>query len=119
MTGYEFHAVSHAVYDFCVVDMSNFYLDIIKDRLYCGSEAQRRCAQTALYCILDGMTRLIAPILAFTCDEIWHAMKHAGDARRRERPPQRHARVRERRLTPSWTRPPRPAGRSWSACATR
>ena len=57
--------------------MSNFYLDIIKDRLYCGAEAERRSAQTALYHILDGMTRLIAPILAFTSDEIWHAMKHA------------------------------------------
>ena len=73
---YEFHAVYRAVYNFCVVDMSNFYLDIIKDRLYCGSEAERRSAQTALYHILDGMTRLIAPILAFTSDEIWHAMKH-------------------------------------------
>ena len=51
----------HAVNDFCVVDMSNFYLDIIKDRLYCGAEAERRSAQTALYHILDGMTRLIAP----------------------------------------------------------
>ena len=74
---YEFHAVYRAVYNFCVVDMSNFYLDIIKDRLYCGNEAERRSAQTALYSILDGMTRLIAPILAFTSDEIWHAMKHA------------------------------------------
>ena len=76
---YEFHAVYRAVYNFCVVDMSNFYLDIIKDRLYCGNEAERRSAQTALYSILDGMTRLIAPILAFTSDEIWHAMKHAKD----------------------------------------
>ena len=75
---YEFHAVYRAVYNFCVVDMSNFYLDIIKDRLYCGAEAERRSAQTALYTILDGMTRLIAPILAFTSDEIWHAMKHAA-----------------------------------------
>lgn len=74
---YEFHAVYRAVYNFCVVDMSNFYLDIIKDWLYCGAEAERRSAQTALYHILDGMTRLIAPILAFTSDEIWHAMKHA------------------------------------------
>ena len=76
---YEFHGVYRAVYNFCVVDMSNFYLDIIKDRLYCGDEASRRSAQTALYYILDGMTRLIAPILAFTSDEIWHAMKHAKD----------------------------------------
>ena len=74
---YEFHGVYRAVYNFCVVDMSNFYLDIIKDRLYCGDDAGRRSAQTALYTILDGMTRLIAPILAFTSDEIWHAMKHA------------------------------------------
>ncbi|WP_130869901.1 isoleucine--tRNA ligase [Intestinimonas massiliensis (ex Afouda et al. 2020)] len=76
---YEFHGVYRAVYNFCVVDMSNFYLDIIKDRLYCGNQAERRSAQTALYHILDGMTRLIAPILAFTSDEIWHAMKHAKD----------------------------------------
>ena len=75
---YEFHAVYRAVYNFCVVDLSNFYLDIIKDRLYCGDDAGRRSAQTALYVILDGMTRLIAPILAFTSDEIWHAMKHAA-----------------------------------------
>ena len=77
---YEFHGVYRAIYNFCVVDMSNFYLDIIKDRLYCGSEAQRRSAQTALYYILDGMTRLVAPILAFTSDEIWHAMKHDKSA---------------------------------------
>lgn len=76
---YEFHGVYRAVYNFCVIDMSNFYLDIIKDRLYCGDEASRRSAQTALYHILDGMTRLIAPILAFTSDEIWHAMQHAKD----------------------------------------
>ena len=76
---YEFHGVYRAVYNFCVVDLSNFYLDIIKDRLYCeGADSRlRRSAQTALYTILDGMTRLIAPILAFTSDEIWHAMKHA------------------------------------------
>ena len=74
---YEFHAVYRAVYNFCVIDMSNLYLDVIKDRLYCEEEADRRSAQTALYLILDGMTRLIAPILAFTSDEIWAAMPHA------------------------------------------
>ena len=73
---YEFHAAYRAVYNFCVVEMSNFYLDIIKDRLYCGDDASRASAQSALYTILDGMTRLIAPILAFTSDEIWHAMAH-------------------------------------------
>ncbi len=75
---YEFHVISHAINDFCVVDLSSFYLDIIKDRLYCDGEASlsRRSAQTALYLILDTMTRLFAPILAFTCDEIWQAMLH-------------------------------------------
>ena len=77
---YEFHAVYRAVYNFCVTDMSNFYLDIIKDRLYCGHDAGRASAQTALYAILDGMTRLIAPILAFTSQEIWAAMPHASSA---------------------------------------
>ena len=75
---YEFHAVYRAIYNFCVVEMSNFYLDIIKDRLYCGDDGQRRCAQSALFRILDGMTRLIAPILAFTSQEIWAAMPHAA-----------------------------------------
>ena len=74
---YEFHAAYRAIYNFCVVEMSNFYLDIIKDRLYCGDEASRRSAQTALYIIVDGMTRLLAPILAFTSQEIWAAMPHA------------------------------------------
>ena len=73
---YEFHTISHAVNDFCVVDLSAFYLDIIKDRLYCGDEAGRRSAQTALWIILDTMTKIFAPILAFTCDEIWLAMPH-------------------------------------------
>ena len=79
---YEFHAVYRAVYNFCVVDMSNFYLDIIKDRLYCEEKdgAKRRSAQTALFLILDTMTKLMAPILCFTCDEIWLSMPHrSGD----------------------------------------
>jgi Isoleucyl-tRNA synthetase len=75
---YEFHVVSHAINDFCVVELSSFYLDIIKDRLYCEerNSLQRRSAQTALWMILDSMTRMFAPILAFTCDEIWQAMPH-------------------------------------------
>ncbi len=75
---YEFHVVSHAINDFCVVELSSFYLDIIKDRLYCeGKDSlERRSAQTALWLILDTITKLFAPILAFTCDEIWLAMPH-------------------------------------------
>ena len=80
---YEFHMVYRAIYNFCVIDMSNFYLDIIKDRLYCDgtNSLSRRSAQTALYTILSGMTRLVAPILAFTSDEIWQAMRHAAGDR--------------------------------------
>ena len=75
---YEFHVVSHLINDFCVVELSNFYLDIIKDRLYCEERdgLKRRSAQTALYLILDSLTKMFAPILAFTCDEIWLAMPH-------------------------------------------
>ena len=78
---YEFLVVTHAVNDFCVVDMSNFYLDIIKDRLYCEGvdSLERRSAQTALWMLLDTITKLFAPILAFTCDEIWQAMPHRAE----------------------------------------
>ncbi len=78
---YEFHVVSHAINDFCVVDLSSFYLDIIKDRLYCEEKdgLLRRSAQTALYLILDTITKLFAPILCFTCDEIWQAMPHKNE----------------------------------------
>ena len=82
---YEFFAVSHAINDFCVVTLSTFYFDIIKDRLYCeGADSlPRRSAQTALYLMLSAMTKLFAPILAFTCNEVWLAMPHraADDAR--------------------------------------
>jgi len=82
---YEFHIVSHAINDFCVVELSSFYLDIIKDRLYCEEPngLKRRSAQTALWLILDSLTKMFAPILAFTCDEIWLAMPHKStdDAR--------------------------------------
>ena len=78
---YEYHIVYHAVYNFCVVELSNIYLDVIKDRLYCDSVngLSRKSAQTAIYMILDTLTRLLAPILAFTADEIWSAMPHAKD----------------------------------------
>ena len=76
--GYEFHNITHAINDFCVVELSSFYLDILKDRLYCEEKdgLRRRSAQTALYLILDAMAKVFAPILAFTCDEIWQSMPH-------------------------------------------
>ncbi len=80
---YEFYTVVHAVHNFCVVDMSNFYLDVIKDRLYCDGVdgASRRGAQTVIYRILDTLVRILSPILAFTSDEIWKAMPHHDGVR--------------------------------------
>jgi len=68
---YDFSRAYHALYNFCVIDMSNFYMDVIKDRLYCADDHSRRCAQTALYRILVDFTKLLAPILCFTSQEIW------------------------------------------------
>lgn len=77
---FEFHQVYHAIHNFCVVDMSNFYLDVLKDRLYTekADSKARRAAQTAMYIILDSLTRMIAPILAYTSDEIWKFMPHSS-----------------------------------------
>ena len=69
---YDFSRAYHALYNFCVIDMSNFYMDVIKDRLYCADDHARRCAQTALYRILVDFTKLLAPILCFTSQEIWN-----------------------------------------------
>ncbi len=81
----EFWSGTYAIHNFCVVDMSNVYLDVIKDRLYCeGTKSlARRSAQTAIWLILDAMVRLLAPVLSFTANEIWLAMPHRAqdDAR--------------------------------------
>ena len=76
---FEYHIIYHSIHNFCVVDMSNFYLDVIKDRLYCeaADSLAYRSAQTTMYIILDSMVRMLAPILAFTSDEIWKAMPHS------------------------------------------
>ena len=79
---YEFHVLYHAVHNFCSVELSAFYLDVLKDRLYtakAGSLA-RRSAQTAMYRILDSLTRLIAPVLSFTADEIWWCLPGEREA---------------------------------------
>ena len=79
---FDFHQVYQAIHNFCVVDMSNFYFDVLKDRLYTEKPdgTLRRAAQTAIYIILDSMTRMIAPILAYTSDEIWQFMPHDSSA---------------------------------------
>jgi isoleucyl-tRNA synthetase len=73
---YEFHIIYHALYNYCIVDLSAFYLDILKDRLYTSPSQSmgRRSAQTVIHSILDALARLMAPILAFTAEEIWHFM---------------------------------------------
>ncbi len=76
---YEFHMIYHNIHNFCVVDMSNVYLDIIKDRLYTSraDSKERRSAQSAMYIVLDTLVRLIAPVLCYTSDEIWSFMPHS------------------------------------------
>jgi isoleucyl-tRNA synthetase len=70
---FTYHIVYHAIYNFCTLDLSAFYLDVSKDRLYTAPPASpvRRSAQTAMYHILDTLVRLMAPILCFTADEVW------------------------------------------------
>jgi isoleucyl-tRNA synthetase len=75
---YEFHIIYHGVNNFCTTDMSKLYVDITKDRVYtekADSEA-RRSAQTAMWYILSALTRLIAPMISFTAEEIWREMPH-------------------------------------------
>jgi isoleucyl-tRNA synthetase len=74
---FDFHEVFHSIYNFCVVDMSSFYLDVLKDRLYTfrTDSPERRAAQWVLGSILSSMTRLMAPILSFTAEEVWQNMR--------------------------------------------
>jgi isoleucyl-tRNA synthetase len=76
---FDFYYAYHAINNFCVVSMSNFYLDIIKDRLYCEKGESRKSAQTAIYLILHGLTKLIAPILCYTAEEIWVELPKLAD----------------------------------------
>lgn len=75
---YTFNNCYHDINQFCVIDMSNFYLDIIKDRLYTYKKEsrERRSAQTTMYIILDALVKLLAPMIPFTAEEIWGAMTH-------------------------------------------
>jgi isoleucyl-tRNA synthetase len=72
----EFHVLYHAVNSFCTVEMSAFYLDILKDRVYTSrtDSPQRRSAQTAMYRMLEAIVKLVAPVLSFTADEVWRYM---------------------------------------------
>jgi isoleucyl-tRNA synthetase len=72
-SAFEFHRVYHALNDFAVIDLSNFYLDVLKDRMYtfAPTSHERRSAQTVLWQISEALVRLVAPILSFTADEVW------------------------------------------------
>jgi isoleucyl-tRNA synthetase len=79
---YAFHLVYHKVHNFCIVDLSAIYLDVVRDRLYttpAGSHA-RRSAQTALYHIANAMVRWLAPVLSFTAEEIWRHLPGVNEA---------------------------------------
>jgi len=78
---YEFHIVYHAINKFCTIELSKLYIDITKDRLYVerADSQKRRSGQSALYFVLSVITRLLAPIISFTAEEIWKAMPHAED----------------------------------------
>ncbi len=79
---YEFHIIYHAVHNFCAVTLSSFYLEVGKDRLYTlhREHPVRRSAQTMLYTVLDCLVRLIAPVLAFTSEEVWSHLPSAAGA---------------------------------------
>ena len=78
----EFHVLYHAVNSFCTVEMSAFYLDILKDRVYTSKTdaLERRSAQTAMYLILEALVKLTAPVLSFTSDEVWRYMPKQAEA---------------------------------------
>jgi isoleucyl-tRNA synthetase len=78
---YEFHVVYHRLYSFCTTTISNIYLDVLKDRLYCSAADApgRRAAQTVIHRILDGLLRLMAPVLCFTAAEAWEHFKGLTD----------------------------------------
>ena len=79
---YDFHVLFHAIHNFCTVEMSSFYLDIIKDRLYVSKadDPARRSAQTAMYEILNDLIVMISPVLSFTMEEVWQFMKKPANA---------------------------------------
>lgn len=78
---YDFKKAYQAINQFCVVDMSNFYLDIIKDRLYTAkpNSLERRAAQTVMYEILQALVKILAPMACFTAEEIWKFMPHKSE----------------------------------------
>jgi isoleucyl-tRNA synthetase len=73
---FDFHVIYHALHNYCTVDLSAFYLDVLKDRLYTSvpNSTARKSAQTVIHLILDAMVRLMTPVLPFTAEEVWQYM---------------------------------------------
>ncbi len=81
---FEFHIIYHEICNFCTTNLSKIYIDVTKDRVYVGKTTgkPRRAAQSAMYLVLDGLVKLLAPLLCFTAEEIWQSMPHrAGDVK--------------------------------------
>jgi isoleucyl-tRNA synthetase len=78
---FAFHKIYHRINDFCVVELSAFYFDVLKDRLYTSApnSPARRAAQTAIWRIGEALVRLLAPITSFTCDEVWQYLPELPD----------------------------------------
>ncbi|MHC5165757.1 MAG: class I tRNA ligase family protein [Planctomycetota bacterium] len=76
-----FHRVFNKIYNFCTVEMSSIYMDVLKDRMYCDAtdSQSRRSGQTAMYKILDALVRMLAPILAHTAEEAWAAIEYKSE----------------------------------------
>jgi len=74
---YEFHVVFHSIHNFCTIELSNIYFDILKDKLYCSlpDDPERRAAQTVLYELINSLVAVLAPVLAYTSEEIWSYLR--------------------------------------------
>jgi isoleucyl-tRNA synthetase len=104
---YEFHTIYHTLYNYCIVDLSAFYLDILKDRLYTfpPASSERKSAQTVIYFLLDSLSRIMAPILAFTAEEIWNYMpgrKESADSVHLSSLPTANEAWKDERLAENW-----------------
>jgi len=106
---YEFHRVFHLVHNFCAVDMSSFYLDILKDRLYASGRKSvlRRSAQTAMCTILDVLLKVLAPIMVYTVEDAWEESRRyigGGESPHLELMPEVRRDLMDSRLEARWAR---------------
>jgi isoleucyl-tRNA synthetase len=103
---FEFHTFFHAFHNFCVVEMSAFYMDVLKDRMYTSKadSKERRSGQTAMYIVLDTMIKLMAPILSFTAEEVWQHLSKSDRSIHLEEMPEVNPAWMDEDLDESWSR---------------